>query len=79
MIVEVPAATPVITPVDELTVATDVLELVHVPPLTVELKVEVAPTQIDWLPLKVACVGGAVTVIDLVADTLEQLPLPGAV
>ena len=42
--VAVPAATPVITPVEALTVATAVLLDVHVPPVTVEAYAVVAPT-----------------------------------
>jgi hypothetical protein len=44
VIVGVPAATPVITPVDEPTVANAVLLLVHTPPDTACEKVVVEPT-----------------------------------
>ena len=43
MIVTLPAATPLTTPVPAPTVATDVLLLVHVPPGVVFVKVVVAP------------------------------------
>ena len=76
MIVEVPATTPVTTPVDELTVATDVLELVHVPPLTVEESVEVPAEHIAVVPLIVPAEGAAVTVTVLVAVAFEQPPVP---
>ena len=49
MIVAVPAETPVTTP-DELTVATAVLELDHVPPPPVVEKVEVEPIQTVCVP-----------------------------
>jgi hypothetical protein len=42
--VAVPAATPVTTPVVELTVATVALLEAHVPPEVVDEKVDVAPT-----------------------------------
>ena len=67
MIVTVPAATPVTTPEDALTVATPVLELVQLPPETVELNVEVEPTQTLVLPLILPAVGNALTVTVRVA------------
>ena len=45
VIVGVPAPTPVITPVEESTIAIDAFEEVHVPPLVVEENVVVNPTQ----------------------------------
>ena len=47
MIVTLPAATPLTTPVPAPTVATDVLLLVHVPPGVVFVKVVVAPAHTD--------------------------------
>jgi hypothetical protein len=47
VIVAVPAVRPFIAPVVLFIVAIAVFELVHVPPLRVELNVEVPPTQID--------------------------------
>ena len=70
MIVTVPAATPVTTPEDALTVATPVLELVQLPPETVELNVEVEPTQTLVLPLILPAVGSALTVTVRVAVAL---------
>lgn len=46
-----PAAIPVTTPVLELTVATDVLPLLHVPPLVALLNVVVNPTQVLAMPV----------------------------
>ena len=63
VIVAVPAATPVITPL-VLTVATARSELLHVPPLTVELKVVVSPTHTACVPESVPADGGAVKLVD---------------
>ena len=79
MIVEVPAATPKITPVETLTVAFPTVPEVHVPPEAVEVKVVVPVSQIVCVPLKVPAVGGAVTVIVLVAVALVQPPVPTTV
>ena len=46
----VPAATPVTTPVDELTVATAVLLLLHVPPVVASVNVAVFPTHALMVP-----------------------------
>ena len=62
-----PAATPVTTPVPELTVATAVLLLLQVPPLLPLLvNVVVEPTQTVVAPLIVPAFAAAFTVIDLV-------------
>jgi hypothetical protein len=76
VIVAFPAATPVTTPEEALTVATLVLELDQVPPLTVELNVEVPLTQKLVVPLMVPAVGGALTVTVRVAVALAQPPVP---
>ena len=68
MIVAVPAATPVTTPVEALTVAMPVLPDVHVPPLVpFDVKVVVPPTQTACVPLKVPALDAAVTVTVRVA------------
>lgn len=58
MITEVPAATPVTIPVDEPTVATVVLLLLHVPdvivPTTVSMSVDVLPTHAPSVPCIIA-------------------------
>lgn len=46
-----PAITAVTTPSDAPTVATDVFELLHVPPIVASLSVEVRLTQIFGLPV----------------------------
>ena len=51
VIVAVPAATPVTTPVEELTVATAVLEELHVPPDVAFDKVVVCPEQTVVVPV----------------------------
>ena len=79
MIVEVPAATPEITPVEALTVAFPIVPEAHVPPETVDEKVVVPVSQIVCVPLKVPALGGAVTVIVLVAVALVQPPVPTTV
>jgi hypothetical protein len=60
----VPAATPVTTPVEEFTEATDVLLLVHAPPEVELVSVDVAPAQADNVPPMDA--GNAVTVATIV-------------
>ena len=72
----VPAATPVTTPEEALTVAMFVLELVQVPPLTVELSVDVPLTQKLVVPLIDPAVGGALTVTVRVVVAFEQPPVP---
>jgi hypothetical protein len=73
--VAVPAATPVTTPEEALTVAILVELLDQEPPLTVEVKAEVPFTQMVWVPLRVPAVV-AVTVMVLVAVAFEQPPVP---
>jgi len=50
VIVAVPAPTPVAVPVDEPIVATPLLLLLQVPPLTELVRVELLPTQADIVP-----------------------------
>ena len=64
--VGVPAATPVTRPVDELTVAWEVLLLAQVPPVVASDKEIPLPTQTTVLPEMPA---GGPTVTDLVAAT----------
>jgi hypothetical protein len=54
--VAVPALIPVMAPVVELIVAIDVAPEDHVPPDTLELKVELLPIQIACVPDKVPAV-----------------------
>ena len=75
MIVAVPAATPVISPVDAFTVATPSSEDEKLPPDVALLeKVVVPPTQIELVPLKVPAETFAFTVTSLVEDTGEPQP-----
>jgi len=66
VIVAVPADTPVTVPFDEPTVAIDVAELVHVPPVVVLVQVWEEPIQIGVVPV-IVCVTGAVMVTVFVA------------
>ena len=77
--VAVPAATPVTIPVVALMVATAGVLLDQSPPVTVEVKVDVPPTQMPWLPLRVPAEGAAVTVTVRVAVALAQPPVPTTV
>jgi hypothetical protein len=79
VIVAVPAATPVTTPVDALTVAIPVAPLDHDPPDDVDEKVVVPATQIACVPLKVPAKGAAVTVTVRVAVAFAQPPVPATV
>jgi hypothetical protein len=67
VIVAVPAEIPVTRPEVLLIVATEVAELLQVPPLTEELKVEFPLTQRVVPPEIVPALGAAVTVTVLVA------------
>jgi hypothetical protein len=62
VIVTVPAATPVTTPVDGLTVAFEVSPLVNVPPVTVELYSVLPDMQMFCVPESVPAFAGAITV-----------------
>jgi hypothetical protein len=79
VIVAVPAATPVTTPVDVLTVAIPVASLDHDPPDDVDVKVVVPATQIACVPLKVPAKGAAVTVTVRVVVAFAQPPVPATV
>ena len=74
--IDVPAATPVTTPVDELIVATAGVAEDQAPPETVEVKVDVDPTQIACVPEIVPAEVAAVTVTVLVAVTFAHPPVP---
>ena len=77
VITDVPGETAVITPVDELTVATAVVPDVHVPPVLPLLVNVVVPLgQMACVPLIVPALGAAVTVTVLVAVALVHPPLP---
>ena len=73
---DVPAVTPVITPLAPIIVATPGVALVHVPPPTVELNVVVNPTQEVVVPLNVPALGLAVMVTVLVSVTSAHPPVP---
>jgi len=49
--VDVPADTPVTVPLDDPTVAIEVAELVHVPPVVVLVQVWEEPAQIGVVPV----------------------------
>ena len=77
--VEVPAVTPTIAPVELLIVATAGFEEVQVPPKTVEAKVTESPMQIFCVPDKVPATTGAVTVTVLVAVAFGHPPEPSTI
>ena len=69
MIVEVPADTGLIAPLDELTVATPVVPLVKAPPLSpFEAKVVEPSEHTACVPLSVPALGAAVTTREAVLD-----------
>ena len=73
VIVDVPALWGVMAPVEASTVATPVLPLVHVPPLSPLVVNVVEPfEQIPWVPLNVPASGAVVTVTSLVAVASEH-------
>ena len=72
----VPALTPVTIPVVALTVATDVPELLQVPPVVASESVVVLDAQTVVVPVIAAGVAGTVvTVITFVAETAPQTPV----
>ena len=78
MIVAVPAATPVTTPVLLLTVAVPVAFEVQAPPAApFDERVVVPAAQMFWVPLRVPAFGAAVTLIVPVAFTDPQPPNKG--
>jgi len=71
-----PAAIAVTKPVEAFTVATDVLEELHVPPVEpVELYVAVEPIQSGVVPVTVPAETLALTVSKAEADTGDPQPL----
>jgi hypothetical protein len=77
VIVAIPAAIPVTSPLVASTVAIVLAELDHAPPETVELNVVDPKIQISCIPSSVPATGLAVTVIVPVAFTLPQPPVRG--
>ena len=72
-----PAETPVTNPVDEFTVATELLlDVQETPESPFEVNEVVPLTQIACVPLKVPALGAAVTVTVRVAVAFEQPPVP---
>lgn len=71
-IVTVPADTPLTTP-KELTVAIELLLLLHAPPLTASASVVVPPTQAEGVPVIVPAEGVVVTENEVVATAVPQL------
>ena len=63
-------------PVVAFTVATAVLLLIQLPPVTVDIYVSVDPKHKFWLPLNVPALGDAVTVNVSVAVAFEHPPVP---
>jgi hypothetical protein len=61
--VVVPASTPFTMPVEEPMLATEVLLLVHTPPLTASVNVIVADSQTLVAPLMLPAFGAGLTVI----------------
>lgn len=61
--VELPADTPVTTPVVAFTVAAEVLLLLQLPPLLLLAKVVVEPMHTNVVPLMVPAFGSGLTVI----------------
>ena len=72
VIVEVPAETPVTTPV-EVTVATAVLDEDHVPPVVADANCEFEPSHTEDAPVIAETIGRAFTVTLLTAEP-EQDP-----
>mgnify|MGYP000508749254 CR=1 FL=1 len=77
--VEVPAATPTMAPVELLIVATAGLEDVQLPPKTVEAKVTGSPIQMFCVPDRVPATTGAVTVTVRTSVAFGQPPEPKTV
>ena len=77
MVVE-PGVTPVTTPVEELTVAAAGLLLLHVPPVVVQARVVVDPTDTLVVPVMAATVGTGFTVTTAVAPVVIVLQGEGS-
>jgi hypothetical protein len=71
-IIDVPFATPVTTP-DVLIVATDVVTLLHTPPVTRSVSVVVEPGHVVVVPEIVPASGSGSTVIIIVSYTVPQV------
>ena len=71
VMVDVPAVTPVTTPVDD-TVATAVLDEDHVPPAVAEANCVVKPEHTFVAPVIAATVGNGFTVTVVAVDVAEQ-------
>jgi hypothetical protein len=74
VIVAVPAATPVTTPVLEFTVATDALDDVQTPFAVALVKVVVEPAHTSVVPLIAATTGIALIVTVVLAVAVQPLP-----
>ena len=73
VMVAVPALTPVTTPVEALTVAIAVLDVLHVPPGAEEFnKVELEPIQAEAVPVIVPALGSAFSVTTVAAEVAAQ-------
>jgi hypothetical protein len=70
-----PAATPVTTPVDALTVAVAVLEDVQTPPAVTSDKVVVEPAHTEVVPVIAATVGNALIVTVVVTELTHPFAL----
>jgi hypothetical protein len=75
VIVVVPAATPVTTPVDALTVAVAVFAVDHTPPVVVLANVVVAPAHTEVVPVIAATVGNALIVTVVVTERTHPFEL----
>ena len=70
-----PAATPVTTPVDALTVAVAVLDDVQTPPAVASAKAVVAPSHTEVVPVITATVGNALIVTVVVTELTHPFAL----
>ena len=73
--VVLPAAKPVTTPVDALTVAVAVLDDVQTPPAVTSDKVVVAPSHTEVVPVIAATVGNALIVTVVVTELTHPFEL----
>ena len=76
VIIDEPADTTVIAPVELFIVATASSPLIHIPPLTVEVNVVEPVSHIACVPLNVPALGAAVTVTTVDAVSFAQPPVP---
>ena len=76
--VTVPAATPVTTPETESTVALDIDEEVHLPPVVALASVMVCAVQTDVLPVIVAAAVATVTLLVALVNVpdVRHVPVP---